>query len=216
MTPKQHQAAMKQGGFDPGVIDGVWGPHTAAACSKWYASGKDLASVDLPVTITTTDPVPPIVPHGLLEPAWLARARSYIGQREVAGTRSNPFILRLWTLIRAPFTNDSTAWCAAFCGGMLEESGIRSTRSAAARSYLNYGVKLSAPRRGCIVVFERGPTHGHVAFVVGRDSRGQLLVLGGNQRDQVCIEPRSPLGVLDYRWPSPAPNVSPYSLQPVV
>lgn len=138
----------------------------------------------------------------MTEPFWLARARYYIGQREQAGAANNPRILRWWTLIRAPFTDDATPWCAALVGGILEESGIRSSRSAAARSYLNWGLPLKSPAVGAIVVFERGPKNGHVAFVVGRDAKGNLMCLGGNQGDMVRISAFPLWRVLGYRWPT--------------
>lgn len=139
----------------------------------------------------------------MAEPFWLTQARKYIGQREQAGAAHNPRILRWWTLMRAPFTDDETPWCSAFCSGVLEESGIRSSRSAMARSYLNWGVKLTSPAVGAIVVFERGPKSGHVAFVVGRDAKGtSIMCLGGNQSDMVKISPFPLWRVLGYRWPA--------------
>ena len=136
------------------------------------------------------------------ETSWMAKARTYVGQHEIAGARNNPLILRWWSLIRAPFTNDSTPWCAGFVGGVLESVGIKSTRSAAARSYLNWGQKLDGPVYGAIVVFERGPVNGHVSFVIGRDTRANLMCLGGNQGDAVNVSPFPLHRVLGYRWPS--------------
>jgi uncharacterized protein (TIGR02594 family) len=137
----------------------------------------------------------------MTEPKWLTEARKYIGQKEIKGTKHNPIILRWWTLIRAPFSDDETPWCAGFAGGCLEAVSIRSSRSAAARSYLNWGQSLSNPQVGCVVVFERGAGHGHVGFVVGRDQANNLMVLGGNQGDAVNIKPFSRARVLGYRWP---------------
>jgi uncharacterized protein (TIGR02594 family) len=139
------------------------------------------------------------------DPRWLAEARKNIGLREIPGGKHNPTILKWWSLIRAPFTDDETPWCAGFVGAMLESSGIESSRSAAARSYLNWGRKLSNPRLGCITVFERGPRNGHVGFMVGKDARGNLLILGGNQGDAVNIKPFSASRVLGYRWPDGEP-----------
>lgn len=137
-----------------------------------------------------------------MEPIWLTRARSYIGQREIAGVKNNPLILHWWVLIHAAFNDDETPWCAGFVGGVLEECGIRSSRSAAARSYLKWGRELKGPAVGAIVVFERGPVNGHVGFVVGRDAAGNLLVLGGNQGDMVRISPFRVSRLLGYRWPA--------------
>lgn len=137
----------------------------------------------------------------MTEPVWLGVARKYVGQREIVGSPSNPLIVRWWAAIRAPFTDDATPWCAAYVGGVLEECGIRSSRSAAARSYLKWGVPLNGAALGAIVVYERGPRFGHVGFVVGITNVGNIMTLGGNQSDAVTIAPFSVGRVLGYRWP---------------
>lgn len=140
-----------------------------------------------------------------MEPRWLTAARKEIGLREIPGAKHNPRILKYWTLIRAPFHDDETPWCAGFVGGMLESVGIKSSRSAAARSYLKWGRKLSAPVAGCIVVFERGPKNGHVGFVTGTVKGEKLRVLGGNQGDAVNEKLFPTSRVLGYRWPAGEP-----------
>lgn len=143
----------------------------------------------------------------MAEPAWLAAARKHIGLREYAGRKHNPTILKWWIAIRAPFTDDETPWCAGFVGGVLESVGIKSSRSAAARSYLPWGIVLDKPAVACVVVFERPPSKwsGHVGFVVGKDKAGNLMVLGGNQGNTVSIKPFSKARVLGYRWPAGFP-----------
>jgi uncharacterized protein (TIGR02594 family) len=141
------------------------------------------------------------------EPKWVAVARYYVGQREIVGRRHNPNVLRWWIAIRAPFTNDETPWCAGFVGGILESVKLKSSRSAAARSYLKWGKKVASPTLGCVVVFERGPVNGHVGFVVGKDKKGNLMVLGGNQGNMVSIKAFARGRVLGYRWPSEMPLV---------
>lgn len=153
------------------------------------------------------------------EPKWLVEARRYVGQREIAGRRHNPLILRWWTLIRAPFTDDETPWCAGFVGGVLEAVGIRSSRSAAARSYREWGQPVTnGPAVGAIVVFSRGPVNGHVGFVVGKAPDGRLMVLGGNQGNAVSIKPFARARVLAFRWPSNAvlPERQGYASLPVL
>lgn len=148
-------------------------------------------------------------------PRWLDHARAYLGLREIPGRAHNPKIINWWRKIRMGFSDDETPWCAGFVGGVLEECGIRSSRSAAARSYVKFGKKLSKPAYGCIVVFWRGKRtgwSGHVGFVVGVDSRGNLMVLGGNQGNAVTIKPFSRARVLAYRWPGIAPFEERYKL----
>lgn len=138
-----------------------------------------------------------------MEPRWLIRAREFNGTREIPGKGNNPQILDWWSLIRAPFTDDATPWCAGFVGGVLEECGIKSSRSAAARSYEKWGRGLSKPVIGCIVVFSR-KGGGHVGFYVG-ETKTHILVLGGNQGDMVNVSkyPKNggSLKITAYRWP---------------
>lgn len=150
------------------------------------------------------------------ELAWIARARSYLGLREVPGPKHSPIIVRWLEKLKAPFRDDETAWCGSFVGGVLEESGLGSVKNPwGARQWLNFGKKLDKPAYGCIVVFWRGKPSGwsgHVGFVVGKDQRGNLMVLGGNQGDAVSIAPFSMTRVLGYRWPSIRPAADRYNL----
>jgi uncharacterized protein (TIGR02594 family) len=139
---------------------------------------------------------------------WLDAARRYIGVKEQSGPHHNPKILQFvdqadGSLDGKPLQgirDDETPWCASFVCAVLEESGIKSTRSAWARSFRNWGAQLHGPAVGAIVVFERGPTSGHVGFVEGK-SGANLIVLGGNQGDMVRLSPFSTGRVLSYRWP---------------
>ena len=128
----------------------------------------------------------------MIELPWIAEARKYIGERESPGASNNARIVKLWDLIKTPwFRDDATPWCAAFAGGCLEAVGIKSTRSAAARSYLTYGEPLTYPVYGCIAVKNRYSAGklvgGHVTFVVAKTPKNDLLCLGGNQGDAVSI-----------------------------
>jgi uncharacterized protein (TIGR02594 family) len=138
------------------------------------------------------------------EPPWLTLARSYIGLREIAGPQHESRVVRMWESIRAPFRDDETPWCAAFVGAMLERVGVRSTRSAAARSYANWGTAISPPAVGAVVVFSRPGSSwsGHVGFAVGRDHAGNVMCLGGNQGNAVNIRPFAPGRVISYHWPT--------------
>ena len=153
------------------------------------------------------------------DPAWIATAKSYLGQKEVKGPQHNPHILKWWKKIGAPFQDDETPWCGAFVGGVLAETGIKpAAGGAAARNWNKFGKKLAKAAVGCIVVFWRGSPQGysgHVGFVVGKDQYGNLMVLGGNQADAVNIKPFGRDRVLGYRWPGIAPYEERYNL-PVI
>lgn len=141
----------------------------------------------------------------MIEPAWLTEARKQIGTREIKGPQHEPKVLSWWKAIRrGGIKDDETPWCAAFVGAMLEAVGIISSRFESAKSYLEWGQPLKDPAVGCIVVIGRDGG-GHVAFCVGQDSWGNLLLLGGNQGDQVCISAFRRDRVLGLRWPTAVP-----------
>jgi len=94
---------------------------------------------------------------------------------------------------------DETAWCSAFVNWIMGHAGIKGSGSGLARSWLNWGVSTKE-RYGAIVVFSRG-SGGHVGFFTGRDEKGRILLLGGNQSDAVTISHRTDNLVLGYRWP---------------
>jgi len=123
-------------------------------------------------------------------PPWHLAAQNEIGVREIAGPVDNPRIVEYHKATTLKASDDETPWCSSFVCWCLEVSGIKSTRSAAARSYLQFGkpVKLSEARVGDIVVFKRGNNgwSGHVCFFVKYEN-GYLHCLGGNQDNRVKI-----------------------------
>lgn len=134
---------------------------------------------------------------------WLTEARKFVGLREIVGSRHEPKILQFFSEAGHPgIHDDETAWCAAFVGAMLRKAGYSSTGALNARSYLNFGTKLTKPTPGCIVVFKRGSSswQGHVAFFL-RDLGDRIEVLGGNQGNAVSIAAYSKADLLGYRWP---------------
>ncbi|MGS3144141.1 TIGR02594 family protein [Aeromonas sanarellii] len=132
---------------------------------------------------------------------WLDEARKHLGLKEMKGPKHAQAILDMWKAIkRGGIKDDETPWCAAFVGACLERVGILSTRFESAKSYLSWGEKLDRPVLGCVVVFTRDGG-GHVGFVVGKSTSGNLLVLGGNQGDEVNIREFPLTRVTGYRWP---------------
>ena len=144
------------------------------------------------------------------DPKWLKLAKAEIGTKEVKGDEDNPVIMRYYADAGFPeIKHDETPWCAGFVGAMLERSGYASAKTLWARSYMKWGKKLSQPKLGCIVVFSRGDPRagtGHVGFYMGQDLDGNILLLGGNQSNQVSITTYSKSRLLGYRWPVTAGN----------
>lgn len=137
------------------------------------------------------------------EASWYNIAEAELGTKEIPGSQHNPRIVEYHATTSLAATNDETPWCSSFVNWCVQQAGIEGTNSAAARSWIRWGKKLSTPRKGCIVVYSssRGPTSGHVGFFEG--FRGnQILTLGGNQSNTVNFASYPSSRLLGYRWPS--------------
>lgn len=171
---------------------------------------KKPASKKVKVDVGGTDIAVGVPSKGYVH--WLETAQEFrrTGIKEIKGRVDNPVVVAMWALGRAGnIDEDETPWCAAFASCVLELSGIKSARTGWARSYLQWGKRIEKPREGCIVVFKRG-SGGHIGFVVGKTSSGELAVLGGNQSDAVNVRSFDKSRVLGYMWPEgyPVPTES--------
>lgn len=143
------------------------------------------------------------------QPQWLAAAWAEFGAREKSGTGNSAAVLGYFRESgHASVTSDGVAWCAAFAGAMLKRAGREASGSLLARSYLDWGQQLSAPRLGALAILARGADSGagHVGFVVGLAGE-RLFLIGGNQGDGVTVEAFDVSRVLGYRWPAETPGV---------
>lgn len=133
---------------------------------------------------------------------WLDIARREMHQVEVPGPKANPRIIEYHATTSLKATSDEVPWCSAFVNWVMEQAGIKGTGSAAARSWLKWGVPSMA-KVGAIAIFKRGdnPAAGHVGFVVGAHPGGYLEILGGNQSDQVKVSTFKVQNCLACRWP---------------
>jgi uncharacterized protein (TIGR02594 family) len=129
----------------------------------------------------------------------IAQREMAAGIKEIPGPRDNPRIVEYHQSTTLHATDDETAWCSAFVNWCIEQAGIKGTRSASSRSWLTWGQEISSPRLGCIVVCK-----GHVGFYY-QEERGRILLLGGNQSNQVKISPYSKNKIISYRWPIEIP-----------
>lgn len=138
------------------------------------------------------------------DPAWLSIARGELGVHEAPGIDNNARVQDyFWATSLGPHTPDSVPWCAAFVGWCLKRGGFEPSGSAAARSYLDWGVPLLRPQLGCIVVFCRppNPASGHVGFWLAENEKG-TETLAGNSANQVRISYEPTNRVIGWRWPS--------------
>lgn len=175
------------------------GQLTTSIERKNYNAVKD-------VSVKQEDPEnpTPVPPDTDIDPQkWMTIANNEIGVREYAGRfNNNPRILEYNKATSLGASEDEVSWCASFVGWVLLQAGYTPTRSALARSYLNWGAPLPGPRFGAVVVFRRGsnPVQGHVSFVQKFDDNF-VWCLGGNQSDSVKVSRFSRNTVLGYRWP---------------
>lgn len=132
---------------------------------------------------------------------WLAVASEFLGTREIKGPKHSSTITGWLDKLGAWWRDDETPWCGVFVAFIMQLTGIAyPTYYMRAKSWLDWGQKIKVPVYGCIAVFDR-KGGGHVGFVVGRDEKGNLLILGGNQGDEVNIRAFPSNRVLGYRLP---------------
>lgn len=151
---------------------------------------------------------------------WIDFAKTYIGTKEVPGKANNPVITNWLIKLKAWWTDDATPWCGVFVAHVLSHCDRKIPKDwfRALAWKEPYVTKLNRPAYGCVVTFGR-KGGGHVGFVVGKDTRGRLLVLGGNQGDEVNIRAFDPARVVGYYWPirngseSGYPNEDRYDLK---
>ena len=99
-------------------------------------------------------------------------------------------------------TRRSRLWCATFMNMVLAKAGYSGTNSDAAKSFAQYGRRISEPMVGAIAVLTRGKNGGHVGVVSGIDANGNPIIISGNHGNTVgeAIYPRT--RVIAYVMPS--------------
>lgn len=157
-------------------------------------------------------------------PPWLAHTRADLGLEEFAGPANNPKIIAKTMAIADRFPNvpgfreycaeykDDTdqAWCGLEAGDAVSSDGhmppfgaIDEERFLWAASWRTWGIPLSAPRVGAILVFNR-----HVAFLNRIIDANTYEVIGGNQSSRqggaVTLTRRKASDVIAMRWPAGA------------
>lgn len=145
------------------------------------------------------------------ELSWIDKARQYLGLCEDTGRQHhNEQLLDMLDSMgsfngeaKAWWREDDTPWCGLFVGyvlGVCQRYVVNEWYRAS--SWCNPIMsRLDAPAYGCIVTFTRSGG-GHVGFVVGRDKHGNIMVLGGNQGNEVSVRPFALSRVTGYYWPS--------------
>jgi uncharacterized protein (TIGR02594 family) len=129
-------------------------------------------------------------PAGTRPPKHFKIALAYLGTKEIYGREHNNVVVNFFKRVVGKAYSDETAWCAAFVGSCLVESGLASTKALNARSYTHWGEIVKKPRRGDVLVFWRESPKswkGHVGFYYGETEK-DYIVLGGNQNNAVSLK----------------------------
>jgi len=132
-------------------------------------------------------------------------AKSQLGVTELPGKANNPTIINYIKTVfkESKYWSDSdTAWCSVFVNWCCQQAVLIGTGSAYARSWLGWGIKITHPVEGDLVIFSRGSNKalGHVSFFQKYTHMGLMVqCLGGNQNNAVRISVYPRWKVLGYR-----------------
>ena len=211
MTITEIQQALMAKGFDPGVIDGVWGRRTAAAVRAFQASrGLVADGVVGPKTREALslkgDSENPLADTSLV---WFQEAWRLMGTQEGPGVSNNHLILDWASDLGIPYKHDDIPWCGLFvahCIGATLTNEPLPNNPLGARSWSRFGAPTAA-QPGAVAVFWRvSPTSGkgHVGFYAGEDDAA-IHVLGGNQSNAVNVARVAKSRLIGYRWPGTVP-----------
>jgi uncharacterized protein (TIGR02594 family) len=176
--------------------DGIVGQVTWAALNQTFSAGSE-----------------PVAPPISSDRNWMAIAEAELGVHEdsIPG-HHNQRIVEYHQATSLKATTDEVPWCSSFVNWIMKQAGYRGTNNALAKSWLDWGLALDAPREGAVVVIKKkgatsdvatGSSTGfHVAFFVSA-SQAHIRLLGGNQGDQVKYSNFSLKGydIKGYRWP---------------
>lgn len=120
-------------------------------------------------------------------PKILLEALKLFGTLEEQGPGDSPTILA-WARelgLEKAYSHDSIPWCGLFAAICVKRAGKEVVKDPLwAANWLKFGSSCD-PELGAIAVFSRDGGN-HVAIIVGEDDT-HYHVLGGNQKDSVCI-----------------------------
>jgi uncharacterized protein (TIGR02594 family) len=134
-----------------------------------------------------------------VNPEWIDIARNDLGNPESLGPNDSPFIRKMLAKVNGLWLKGQP-WCGSVMAFWMQQCGIPYPKDFyRAKAWASWGTACGAVT-GAIVVFER-TGGGHVGICVGKDDKGNLIVLGGNQGDKVCERAFDPARVMAYRWP---------------
>jgi uncharacterized protein (TIGR02594 family) len=145
-------------------------------------------------------------PVTTMDPAWVTAARSMIGQKEIPGSKNNPWIATGWQRLGAAWYNDDeTPWCGFFVAWALDQAKLSYPKNfPSAKSFATHGTACAAQVGAIGVKSRKGGNH--VFIIVGQTAdKMYYKALGGNQSNMVNIMDILKTDVDDIRWPAGVP-----------
>ncbi len=147
-------------------------------------------------------------------PPWLELAREDCkrGIMEIPGPEHHPRIVEAHSRTTLNASTDEIPYCSSMMCLWIEDCGLglHSTKSAAARSWLRWGIHISIPAFGAITVMKRGGSGqpganvldapGHVGLFIDQPTPSEVTILGANQSNQVCERTYPADRILGFRW----------------
>ena len=142
--------------------------------------------------------------------SWMKSAKNELGVTEIKGEKHNKRVLEYLNTTTLPTSlksQDETAWCSAFTNWTMKQNNLTGTNSAQAVSWRNWGITTGKPIYGSIAVLSYGLNaagfeSGHVGYVVGKTSSGNIVILGGYQAQSVSYSTKAPGKIQSYVYPS--------------
>lgn len=201
-------------GFDPGLVDGVWGRNTLAAVVAFQRSRSLPAEGSLnEATVAALRKAPDGGASDSDRPSkdilnlfpWMDLALRKKGLHENRDNRD----------LRAFLNSDGSTlgdpakkpWCGDFvetCIAVTLPTEVLPTNPYLARNWLKFGKTVDPACFGSVLVFwriSRSGSAGHVGFYYSEDARN-YHVLGGNQSDSINISAISKNRFLGARFPN--------------
>jgi len=129
---------------------------------------------------------------------------SNYGLHEVAGSKSNPFIIKMGKELGVDIEDDSTfAWCSLALSYFAKRNNYEYNKQFNARGWLKIDkpIIVLKPSVGDIVVLWRvspDSWEGHVGIFINWDETN-VWVLGGNQGNMISIAPYKRERILGFR-----------------
>jgi uncharacterized protein (TIGR02594 family) len=131
-------------------------------------------------------------------------ATSQLGVKEISGPVDNVTIVHYAKQSGFEWVDDDeTPWCSIFVNWVAMKAGLKRSKLANARSWMDVGTPTTDPEPGDIVIFWRDSPEswqGHVGFFMGfSKDLSRVYCLGGNQGNQVSISAMKADKVLGFR-----------------